>query len=88
MRREPSDHREQSGGNKPPGPVLAEITADLHLDQFERAAAGIGEAVGAFDRDVDRFILVHAAHLDADHHLGGSLDYKPRRLRLSLANGF
>ena len=43
--------------------VLAEIAADLHLDQFERDLAGIGEPMNAADRDVDRFVFVHAAHV-------------------------
>ena len=34
--------------------VLAEIAADLHLDQLERDLAGIGEPMNAADRDIDR----------------------------------
>ena len=57
--------------------VLAEIAADLHLDQFERDLAGIGEPMDAADRDIDRFVLVHAADVVAERDLGGALDHHP-----------
>src|SRR5437667_9352270 len=57
--------------------VLAEIAADLHLDQFERDLARIGEPMNAADRDIDGFVFVHAAHVIAERDLGRSLDYDP-----------
>ena len=39
--------------------VLAEIAAGLHLDQFQRDLAPVGEPVNRADRDVDRLVLVH-----------------------------
>ena len=57
--------------------VLAEIAADLHLDQFERDLAGIGEPMDAADRDVDRFVLVDRADVAVDRHFGGALDHDP-----------
>src|ERR1044072_3556740 len=48
--------------------VLAEIAADLHLDQLERDFSRIGEAMDAADRDIDRLVLVHGA--DDDPVLG------------------
>src|SRR5262249_49367960 len=57
--------------------VLAEIAADLHLDQFERDLAGIGEPMNAADRDIDRLVLVHAAHVVAESDLGRSCDHHP-----------
>src|SRR5215831_5093010 len=57
--------------------VLAEIATDLHLDQFERDLAGIGEPMNAADRDIDGFVFVHAAHVIAERDLGRSLDHDP-----------
>src|SRR5262245_49098786 len=57
--------------------VLAEIAADLHLDQLERDLARIGEPMNAPDRDIDRFVFVHAAHVIAERDLGRSLDHDP-----------
>src|SRR6516165_12174294 len=57
--------------------VLAEIAADLHLDQFERDLAGIGEPMNAPDRDIDGFVFVHAANVIAEGDLGRSLDHYP-----------
>src|SRR5262249_976938 len=57
--------------------VLAEIAADLHLDQFERDLARIGEPMNAADRDIDGFVFVHAAHVMAERDLGCSLDHDP-----------
>ena len=53
--------------------ILAEIDADLNLDQFERDEAGIGEAVHGADRDVGRFILVQDARFVIDGDLAGAL---------------
>ena len=36
--------------------VLAEIAADLHLDQFERHLPGIAEPMNAADRDINGFV--------------------------------
>jgi TPR repeat protein len=44
--------------------------ADLHLDEFQRDLAGIGEAVHRADRHIGRFVLVVEAHLLADRDLG------------------
>ena len=57
--------------------VLAEIAADLHLDQFERDLARVGEPMNAPNRDIDGFVLVHAAHVIAERDLGRSLDHDP-----------
>src|SRR3954464_13171078 len=57
--------------------VLAEIAADLYLDQFKPNLAGVGEPVDAPDRDVDGFVFVHAALVGAERHLGRSLDHDP-----------
>jgi len=57
--------------------VLAEIAADLHLDQFERHLPGIAEPMNAADRDINGFVLVHAAHVIAERDLGRSLDHDP-----------
>jgi hypothetical protein len=38
--------------------VLAEIAADLNVDQFERYCAGIGKAMDAADRNVDLFVFM------------------------------
>src|SRR5215468_1814794 len=57
--------------------IIAQIAPDLHLDQFERDLAGVGEAMNAPDRDVDRFIFVHAAHVVAERDLGRSPHHNP-----------
>src|SRR5258708_12414131 len=57
--------------------VMAEVAPDLHLDQFEGDLAGVGEAMNAADRDVDRFVFVHAAHVLAERDLGRSLHHNP-----------
>ena len=46
--------------------VLAEVAADLHLDQFERNLAGIGKPMNAPDGDIDRLVFVHVAHVIAE----------------------
>jgi hypothetical protein len=50
--------------------VLAEIAADLHLDQLQQDLAGIGEAVHRADRHIGGFVLVIEAHVLADRDLG------------------
>ena len=57
--------------------VLSDIAADLHLDQFERDLAGIGEPVNAFDWDINGFVFVHAAHVVAERDLGCPFDHDP-----------
>src|SRR5262245_4580712 len=57
--------------------VLAAIAADLHLDQFARDLAGIGEPMDAADRDIDGLVFVHAAHVVAERDLGRSFDHDP-----------
>ena len=39
--------------------VLAEITAGLHLDQFQQILTGTFQPVDRADQDIDRLILVH-----------------------------
>ena len=57
--------------------VLAQIAADLYLDQFQPNLAGVGEPVDAPDRDVDGFVFMHAALVSAKRHFGRSLDHDP-----------
>jgi hypothetical protein len=57
--------------------IFTEIAADLHLDQLERNLARIGEPVNAADRDIDRLVFIHAAHVAAERDLGRSLDDDP-----------
>ena len=46
--------------------VLAQIAADLHLDQFKPNLAGVGEPMDAPDRDVNGFV-------SAERHFGRSM---------------
>jgi hypothetical protein len=39
--------------------LFTQIVSDLYFDQLEIDLAGIGHAVSASDRQVDRFILMH-----------------------------
>src|SRR5262249_33183375 len=57
--------------------VFAEVATGLHLDQLERDPARFGEAMHRADRDVDRLVLVHHAHLVADRDLGGAAHHHP-----------
>jgi len=57
--------------------VLAEIAADLHLDQLKRNLSRIGEAMHAADRDVDRLVLMDGADILADRDLGRAPDDDP-----------
>ena len=57
--------------------VLAQIAADLYLDQFKPNLAGVGEPMDAADRDVDGFVFVHAALVSAERHFGHPLDHDP-----------
>src|SRR5947208_1922492 len=57
--------------------VVAGSAADLHLDQLERNFAGIGEPMNAADRDIDRLVFVHDAHVAAERDLGRSLHHHP-----------
>ena len=57
--------------------VLAQIAADLYLDQFKPNLAGVGEPMDAADRDVDGFVFVHAALVSAERHFGRPLDHDP-----------
>src|SRR3954468_15357019 len=57
--------------------VLAQIAADLYLDQFKPDLAGVGEPMDAPDRDVDGFVFVHAALVSAERHFGRPLDHDP-----------
>src|SRR5262249_29336142 len=57
--------------------AVAEVAADLHLDQLERNLAGIGEPMNAADRDIDRLVFVHDAHVAAERDLGRSFHHHP-----------
>src|SRR3954447_6822623 len=57
--------------------VLAEIAANLNLDQFQRDFSRIGEPMNAADRDVHGFVLMHAADLVVHRDLRGSLHDDP-----------
>ena len=57
--------------------VLAQIAPRLHLDQFERDLAGIGQPMDGAQGDVGRFILVNDALLAVDRHLGGAAYHHP-----------
>ena len=46
--------------------VLAQIAADLYLDQFKPNLAGVGEPMDAPDRDVNGFV-------SAERHFGRSM---------------
>src|ERR1700680_4819820 len=48
--------------------VFPEIAAGLHLDQFERDLAGVGEAVNRADRDIGRLVLMNDFLDVADRH--------------------
>src|SRR5262249_35441800 len=62
---------------EPDDVVLAEITTGLHLDQFERDLAGIGEAVNRADRDISRLVLVDGFLQIADGDLRGPPHHDP-----------
>src|SRR3954453_20271163 len=46
--------------------ILAEIAADLHLDELECDFARVAQPMRAADRHINRFILVHGAHFGID----------------------
>jgi len=54
-----------------------EITPHLHLNQLEGDLAWIGQPMGAADRHIDRFVLVHRAHVAVHGDLGGSAHHDP-----------
>ena len=43
--------------------ILAEIAADLYLNQFERDLSRISKAMNAADRNVDGFVLMNRSHV-------------------------
>src|SRR5580658_8358376 len=57
--------------------VLAEITAGLNLDKFEIDLAGVGEAMGRADRQIDRFVLMDVFNPAIKRHLGGAAHHHP-----------
>src|SRR5882757_3277118 len=50
--------------------VLLEIVAGLDLDDLERLAAGIGQAMNAADRDVRGLVLAQGGDLAVERHFG------------------
>ena len=52
--------------------VFAQIGAGLHLDQLEQDLAGVGEAVHAAERQVDRLVFGEHRHLAVAGDLGGA----------------
>src|SRR4029077_6423698 len=57
--------------------VFAKIAANLHLDQFERNLAGIGEPMNAPNGDIDRLVFVHVADVIAGRDLSSPLHDDP-----------
>src|SRR6266478_7966115 len=62
---------------KPNDVVLAQITADLHLDQLQRNFPRIGEAMDRADRHIDGFIFVDEPYLVADRDLCDAAHHHP-----------
>src|SRR4029078_10423282 len=57
--------------------ILAEIAAGLHLDQFQRNPAAVGEPMNSADRDVDRLVLMYGFDVRSDRDLGGAAHHDP-----------
>src|SRR5580692_7225452 len=57
--------------------VLAEVAAGLHLDEFERDLARIGEPVNGADRDIGGLVLVQDLLVVADGDFRGAPHHHP-----------
>src|SRR5215207_3276448 len=57
--------------------VFLEVVAGLDLDALECLPAGIGQAMDAAHRDVDRFVLVQGHDLAVERDLGHAPDHDP-----------
>jgi hypothetical protein len=60
-----------SANGTPRDVVLAEIAADLHLNEFEIDLAGIVQTVSPADRHINRLVLVQHLHFVADGNVPG-----------------
>src|SRR5579872_4965697 len=57
--------------------VLAEITADLNLDQLKLYLSRIEEPMNAADRNVDRLVFVDDTYFGADSDFGSASHHHP-----------
>jgi hypothetical protein len=57
--------------------VLAEVRADLDLDELKRTFAGIGKTMRASEWQVHRLIFLHEAHPIIDRDFRSSVDDDP-----------